>query len=66
MELTINGESRTHPDGLSVADLLARMELNPAFVAVEVNRQLVTRRRHAETTLRDGDVMEVVTLVGGG
>lgn len=66
MELTINGESRTHPDGLSVADLLARMELNPAIVAVEVNRQLVTRRRHAETTLNDGDVMEIVTLVGGG
>jgi len=66
MELTINGESRTHPDGLSITDLLTRMELNPSIVAVEVNKHLVTRRRHAETKLHDGDVMEIVTLVGGG
>lgn len=66
MKLTINGESQTHPDGLSVSDLLARMELKTSLVAVEVNRQLVTRRHHAETKLNDGDVMEIVTLVGGG
>jgi sulfur carrier protein len=66
MELTINGESRTHPDGLSVTGILARMELNSSIVAVEVNRELIPRRRHNETKLRDGDVMEIVTLVGGG
>jgi sulfur carrier protein len=66
MELTINGESQTHPDGLSVSDLLARIERNPSLVAVEVNKQLIPRRRHTETKLRDGDVMEIVTLVGGG
>lgn len=66
MQLTINGEHQTHPDGISVADLLTRMDLNPSVVAVEINRQLVTRRLHAETRLHDGDVMEIVTLVGGG
>ena len=66
MELIINGESRNQPDGLSVADLLSRLEMTPAFVAVEINKQLVPRRRHAETTLNDGDVLEIVTLVGGG
>jgi sulfur carrier protein len=34
--------------------------------AVEVNRSLVPHRRHAEHALRDGDRVEVVTLVGGG
>lgn len=66
MELTINGEPQSHPDGLRVPDLLARLELNPTLVAVEINKQLVPRRRHAETPLHDGDVMEIVTLVGGG
>ena len=37
-----------------------------AYVAVEVNLELVPRRRHAEHVLRDGDRVEVVTLVGGG
>jgi sulfur carrier protein len=35
-------------------------------VAVEVNLEVVPRDRHAETTLHDGDRLEVVTLVGGG
>jgi thiazole synthase len=35
-------------------------------VAVELNRGLVSRRRHEETAVVDGDVLEVVTLVGGG
>jgi thiamine biosynthesis protein ThiS len=42
------------------------MELNSSIVAVEVNKQLITRRLHAETQLNDGDVLEIVTLVGGG
>jgi thiamine biosynthesis protein ThiS len=33
---------------------------------VEVNRKVVPRRQHAEHTLRDGDTVEIVTLVGGG
>jgi thiazole synthase len=35
-------------------------------VAVELNRGLVTRAQHAETPISEGDVLEIVTLVGGG
>jgi sulfur carrier protein len=35
-------------------------------VAVECNKQLVPRGRHAETALADQDRLEIVTLVGGG
>ncbi len=45
---------------------MRQLEVKPEHVAVEVNRSLVSRRRHAETALADGDVLEVVTLVGGG
>jgi thiamine biosynthesis protein ThiS len=33
---------------------------------VEVNRSLVPRRERDARELRDGDVVEIVTLVGGG
>jgi thiazole synthase len=46
--------------------LLRELGVRPEFVAVEVNRGLVTRSRHDETRLAAGDVLEVVTLVGGG
>ena len=66
MQLIVNGKSQSHPDGMTIAELLAALEMNPRLVAVEVNRHLVTRSRHAETSLSDGDELEIVTLVGGG
>jgi thiazole synthase len=64
--ITLNGERREFLGALTVADLLRQLGVKPEHVAVEVNRELVTRSRHAETTLAPGDVLEVVTLVGGG
>jgi sulfur carrier protein len=66
MKLIINGESQEQPDGLTVGELLARLGLDATFAAVELNRQLVPRRRHADTILRENDQVEIVTLVGGG
>ena len=66
MTITLNGEPRAFPDELTIAELLGRLGLRPEHVAIEVNRVLVTRARHAETMVREGDVLEVVTLVGGG
>ena len=45
---------------------LAPADLAPLRVAVEVNRELVRRADYADTTLHDGDKIEIVTLVGGG
>ena len=66
IELTVNGESTSTASDQTIADLLRRLELNSQQVAVEVNRDLVPRESHAERKLLHGDVVEVVTLVGGG
>ena len=66
MTILINGEPREVPETLSVADLLRDLGVKPVHVAVELNQGLVTRSRHAETPIRAGDVLEIVTLVGGG
>ena len=66
MEITLNGQKREVPDSLTVARLLEHLKLKAEHVAVELNRDLVVRARHAETPLAPGDVLEVVTLVGGG
>lgn len=66
MTILLNGEPRQLPGPLSVADLLLHLALKPEHVAVEVNRELVPRARHAEVTVQAGDALEIVTLVGGG
>jgi thiamine biosynthesis protein ThiS len=66
MEITVNGEVREVADGATVAALLADLGLANQFVAVEVNRQVIPRARHADCRLSAGDKIEIVTLVGGG
>ena len=65
MTLIINGKSEQR-DAATVRDLVVQLGLGGRAVAVEVNQQLVPRRAHEKTALHEGDVVEVVTLVGGG
>jgi sulfur carrier protein len=66
MTIQVNGEPQQIETGTSVAELLGELGVTQAHVAVELNLEVVPRAQHAETMLRDGDCLEVVTLVGGG
>lgn len=65
MKLVLNGEEKETAAG-TVGELVRSLGLGGQAVAVEVNRQVVPRRQHDATTLHEGDVVELVTLVGGG
>jgi thiamine biosynthesis protein ThiS len=64
--LAVNGENREVRAGATVRDLVLDLGLTGKAVAVELNKQVVPRREHEKTVLHDGDVVEVVALVGGG
>lgn len=64
--LSLNGESKTYPAPLSVAQLLGRLELDTRKVAVERNEEIVPRSTYTQTGLRDGDRLEIVHFIGGG
>jgi thiazole synthase len=66
VRITLNGEPLDVPPGTRVADVVASLKLRPEYVAVERNREIVPRARHADTLLVEDDVVEIVTLVGGG
>lgn len=66
MQLTVNGDTRQFPEGLTVRGLVEALGLTEGPVAVERNREVVPRALHAETVLSDRDVVEIVHLVGGG
>lgn len=50
----------------SVAMLVAQRKLNPKQIAIEINQELVRREDYEQTLLADGDLVELVTLAGGG
>jgi len=64
--VTVNDQDVELPDGATVAELLRRLGLEKATVAVEKNREIVPRARHGSERLTAGDRLEIVTLVGGG
>jgi thiamine biosynthesis protein ThiS len=66
MTLSINGESREFPDGLTVASLIAHLGMKTDRVAVEVNLEIVPRTNWEATLLKSGDKLEIVHFVGGG
>jgi sulfur carrier protein len=66
MQATVNGERKELPDGLTVAALLLHLGVRAERVAVERNGAVVKKARHAEEALAPGDVLEIVTFVGGG
>jgi sulfur carrier protein len=66
MTITINGDRVTLPQPATVAQLLEQRGLARKPCAVEVNQTLVPKDQHAEKRLAEGDIVEIVTLVGGG
>lgn len=66
MRIAVNGEEREVPEGTTVGDLVRALGLVEAPVAVERNQRVVRRAERDSTVLREGDRLELVTLVGGG
>jgi thiazole synthase len=64
--ITINAEVRSFPEPLTVSELIRTLGKDPSKLAVEVNRDVVPRVEHPDRWLKDGDAVEIVTLVGGG
>lgn len=66
LNIQVNGQPQQVSAGATVTALLSELKVTQPHVAVELNLEVVPRARHAETLLREGDRVEVVTLVGGG
>ena len=66
MRITLNGEPYDLDEPLSVADLLAKLAIDPRRVAVEHNLVILRRPLFSDTQIREGDRVEIVNFVGGG
>ena len=52
--------------GKTVAQYLEATDYNRSRIAVERNGEIVPKSQYDSTVLQDGDVVEVVSFVGGG
>ncbi len=66
IHITVNGKDVEVESPMTVEQLLDTAHVPPNYLAVEVNAEVVPREQYTDVTVRDGDEVEVVTLVGGG
>jgi sulfur carrier protein len=66
MKVTINGERREIPDGLTVAALVEHLGLAGDRLAIERNLDILPRQQWKQTPVLPDDSFEIVHLVGGG
>lgn len=64
--IRFNGTDATIETDESVMSFVKRSGFDPARIAVEINGAICPRAEYQTTVLRKGDVMEVVSFVGGG
>ena len=66
MKITLNGDPFEVAGPLTVAELLAHLDIDARRVAVEHNLTVLKRAVFGSTRLQDGDEVEIVNFVGGG
>jgi thiamine biosynthesis protein ThiS len=66
MQITVNGETRTYANPLTLLGLLEVLGVNPKSVVVERNLEIVDRSRVESEIIKDGDSIEIIRFVGGG
>lgn len=66
MICTINGVETSLTDGITLSQLVEEKGLNVNAVVIELNREILKRESFTDTTLKDKDIVEVLSFVGGG
>ena len=69
MKLKINGETKTidHSDeGFFLESLITHLGYQPQLIVVELNGSIINPQDWCNTKIKNGDCLEVVTIVGGG
>ncbi len=66
LTVTLNGEPRDVPSGLTLTGLLQELGLDPRKVAVERNLEIAPRSAYERISIEAGDRLEIVHFVGGG
>jgi sulfur carrier protein len=64
--LTVNGKPVELERPTPLLDYVRRLGVDPRAIAVEVNGEILPREAYGDCTLGEGDVVEIVRMVGGG
>ena len=66
IKITVNGKQMTVNFKYSLKYLIDKLKLPIRKVAIELNREIVNKKRMSKIILKSGDKVEIVNFIGGG
>ena len=66
IKIKINGKLSTISDNLSLFNYVKNLKIPIKKVAIELNQEIVDKKKLNNITLRNNDIIEIVHFIGGG
>jgi thiamine biosynthesis protein ThiS len=66
MKIIYNGKDQDISEGLTLAELIRNLQLNPDTVVAECNGAIVRREEYEAYVLPENSRLELIRFVGGG
>ena len=66
IKIKINGKFKSVPENYKISDLLNDIKIPLKKVAIELNQEIMDKKKISETTLNKDDKIEIVHFIGGG
>ncbi|OCL84108.1 sulfur carrier protein ThiS [Arcobacter porcinus] len=64
--MIVNSKEEALKEPLSLYDFLISKDYDLSKIAIELNKQIVSKKDYENTILKDSDSLEIVWFVGGG
>lgn len=64
--IQLNGEEKKIDPEITLAQLIQYLELDGKHIAIELNENIIPKSQLTQTSLQQGDQLELVTAIGGG
>ena len=66
IKIFVNGDSKEVAFDSNIFSFLKSLKISTKHIAIEINESLIFRSNWEETTLKEGDKIEIVKAIGGG
>ena len=66
IKIKVNGKSKSIPENYKISDLVKELKIPLKKVAIELNQEIMDKKKISKITLKKDDKMEIVHFIGGG
>ena len=66
IKIRLNGKNRNITEGYKLYNLVNELDISLKKVAIELNKEIIDKKKIKKIILNDKDTIEVVHFIGGG